>query len=55
VYLDQQVVLIDSAVSSAQNGGPGEHPGVRDGATVSEKLAVMPADRICSATTTAPQ
>jgi hypothetical protein len=55
VYLDQQIVLLDSAASSLQNGGPGEHPGVGDGATVSEKLAVLPADRICSATTAAPQ
>jgi len=55
VYLDQQIVLLDSATSSLQNGGPGEHPGVGDGATVSEKLAVLPADRICSATTAAPQ
>ena len=49
VYLDQQLVLLDSAGSSLQNGGPGEHPGVGDGATVSENLAVLPADRICSA------
>jgi Calcineurin-like phosphoesterase len=52
VYLDQQVVLLDSVASSLQNGGPGKHPG--DRATVSEKLAVIPADRICSATTAAP-
>jgi hypothetical protein len=55
VYLDQQLVLLDSAGSSLQNGRPGEHPGVGDGATVSEQLAVLPADRICSATTAAPQ
>ena len=55
VYLDQQIVLLDSAASSLQNGGPGEHPGVGDGTTVSEKLAVLPADRICSATTATPQ
>ena len=55
VYLDQQVVLLDSAGSSPQHGGPGEHPGVGDGATVSEKLAVLPADRICSAATAGPQ
>ncbi len=54
VYLDQQVVLLDSAGSAPQNGGPGEHSGVGDGTTVSEKLAVLPADRICSATTGAP-
>jgi hypothetical protein len=28
VYLDQQVVLLDSAGSSPQTGGPGEHPGL---------------------------
>jgi hypothetical protein len=55
VYLDQQIVLLDSAASLLQNGGPGEHPGVGDGTTVSEKLAVLPADRICSATTATPQ
>ena len=55
VYLDQQVVLLDSAGSSPQNGGPGEHPGVGDGTTVSENVAVLPADRICSAATAAPQ
>ncbi len=55
VYLDQQVVLLDSTGSSPQHGGLGEHPGVGDGATVSEKLAVLPADRICSAATAGPQ
>jgi hypothetical protein len=55
VYLDQQTVLLDSAASSVQNGGPGEHPGVGDGATAPGKLAAVPADRICSATTVAPQ
>jgi len=55
VYLDQQVVLLDSAGSSPPNGGPGEHPGVGDGTTVSEKVAVLPADRTCSAATAAPQ
>jgi hypothetical protein len=55
VYLDQQVVLLDSAGSSPQDGGPGEHAGVGNGAPVSEKLAVVPADRICSGTTAAPQ
>jgi hypothetical protein len=51
VYLDQQIVLLDSAGSSPQNGGPG----VGNGTTVSEKVAVSPADRICSGTTSAPQ
>jgi Calcineurin-like phosphoesterase len=54
VYPDQQVVLLDSAASSPQNRAPGEHPGVGDGATVSEKLADLSAGRICSATTAAP-
>jgi hypothetical protein len=51
VYLDQQVVLLDPAGSSAQAGGSG----VGDGTAVSEKVAVLPADRICSATTVGPQ
>jgi hypothetical protein len=51
VYLDQQVVLLDSAGPSPQIGGPG----VGNGTTVSEKLAVSPPDRICSGTTAAPQ
>ncbi len=55
VYLDQQVTFLDSAGSSPQDGGPGEHRGVGDGASVSEKQAVLPADRICSATTAGPQ
>jgi hypothetical protein len=55
VYLDQQVVLLDSAGSSPQNGGSGEHPELRDGATASKKLDVLPANRICSATTATPQ
>ncbi len=55
VYLDQQVVLLDSTGPSPQNGGSGERSGVGDGATASEKLAVLPADRICSGTAAAPQ
>src|SRR6267142_2825761 len=55
VYLDQQVALLDSAGSLPQNGGPGEHPGAGDGTTGSGKVAVLPADRICSGTTAAPQ
>jgi len=55
VYLDQQVVLLDSAGSSPQNAGAGEHPGVGNGTTGSGKLAVLPADRICSATAAAAQ
>jgi hypothetical protein len=55
VYLDQQVVLLDSTGSSPQDGGPGEHPLVGNGAKASEQAAVLPAERICSGTTTAPQ
>jgi hypothetical protein len=55
VYLDQEVVLLDSARSSSQDGVPREHPGVENGANVSEKVAALPADRICSATTAGPQ
>jgi hypothetical protein len=53
VYLDQQVVLLDSAGSLPQGGGPGEPAGVGNG--VSEKLTVLPADRMCSGTTATPQ
>ncbi len=55
VYLDQQVVLVDSAGSPAQDGVPAEHPRAQDGTAFSEKLAVLPADRMCSAITTAPR
>lgn len=55
VYLDQQVVLLDTAGSSPQDRGPGEHRAAGNGPTVSEKPAVLPADRICSATPPAPQ
>jgi hypothetical protein len=55
VYQDQQVVLVDPAGSSPQGGGPGEHRGVGDGASVSEKQAVLPAARICSGTAVTPQ
>ena len=55
VYLDQQVVFLDSTGPSPQNGGSGERSGMGDGATASEKLAVLPADRICSGTAAAPQ
>jgi len=56
VYLDQQVVLLDSAGSSPQNGGHAEHPGPGNVATGPEKPAVLPADPICSrATAAAPQ
>jgi hypothetical protein len=55
VYLDKQVVLLDSDGSSPQNGGPAGHPGPGNGAPVSEKLAVSPAGRACSGATAAPQ
>ncbi|HSY33543.1 MAG TPA: metallophosphoesterase [Verrucomicrobiae bacterium] len=55
VYLDQQVVLLDSTGSSAKDGGPGEHPSVGNGAKVSEKVAKSPAGGICSGATAAPQ
>jgi len=51
VYLDQQVVLLDPAGSSPQNLGRAEE----NGAPVSEKLAVLPANPICSGATAAPQ
>jgi hypothetical protein len=55
VYLDSQVLLFDSAGSAPQNGPSGEHQGAAEVATPAEKLAVLPADRICSATTAVPQ
>ncbi len=55
VYLDQQVVLLDPAKSSAQDGGSGQHVAAGDGPAVSEKPGVLPPDRICSAATAAPQ
>jgi hypothetical protein len=56
VYLDQQVVLLDSPPGfSLQGAWPGGHRGGEDGAAVAEKLTVLSPERICSATTTAPQ
>ncbi len=55
VYLDQQVMLLDSAGSLAQNGAPGEHPSVGSGAKDSEKVGSSPAGGICSGATVAPQ
>jgi hypothetical protein len=55
VYLDQQVVLLDPAGTSPHDAAPGEHSGAGNGATTSEKAAVAPADRICSAATARPQ
>src|ERR1700692_5137434 len=50
VYLDQQVVLLDSTGSSPQDGGPGKHALVGNGAKGSEKGGVLPAVNICSGT-----
>jgi len=55
VYMDEQVVLLDSAGPSPQNGGLGERPAVRNGATAPEKLEVLPPNRICSTPTATPQ
>jgi hypothetical protein len=55
VYMDEQVVLFDSALSPPQNGGSREHPAAGNGATAPEKLAILPADRICSSSTATPQ
>jgi hypothetical protein len=55
VYLDQQVVLLDSAATSPHDAAPGQHSDVGNGATASEKAAPAPADRICSAATAGPQ
>ena len=55
VYLDQEVVFLDSAGSSPQDGRPGGPAAMGNGATVSEKPGVLPAERICSGTTAAPQ
>jgi Calcineurin-like phosphoesterase len=55
VYLDQQVVLLDSTGSSPKDGGPEEHPLVGNAAKVSEKVAVLPTEGICSGTMAAPQ
>ncbi len=54
VYLDQQVVL-DPAGSAPQNGASPQHLVAEDAHAVSEKPGVLPADRICSAATAAPQ
>ena len=54
VYLDQQVVL-DPAGSAPQNGASPQRVVPEDAHAVSEKSGVLPADRICSAATAAPQ
>jgi hypothetical protein len=55
IYLDQQVVLLDSAGSSPQDRGAEEHSLTGNGAKVPEKAAILPAGGICSGTTAAPQ
>jgi hypothetical protein len=52
VYMDQQMVLLDSAASSPQNGGAGVHPTTGDATKVMEKPAVLPSEGICAATAT---
>jgi hypothetical protein len=55
-YMDQQVVLLDSAVSSPGRAGSGAPAGVAVATNISERPAVLPADGgICLATATAPQ
>ena len=55
-YMDQQVVLLDSAVSSPGKAGSGAPAGVEVATNISEKPAVLPSDSgICPATATAPQ
>jgi hypothetical protein len=55
VYLDQQVMLLDSTGSSPQDRGPGEHPLAGNGAKVPEKAGILPAGGICSGTVAAAQ
>jgi len=53
-YVDQQVVLIDSPVSSLEKAGSGAPAGNGNATKVSEKPgALRPGDRICPATATA--
>lgn len=55
LYLDQQVVLLDSHRVSFQGDGPGGHRGAQDAGTASEKESSSLPDRTCSAKTAAPQ
>jgi Calcineurin-like phosphoesterase len=55
VYLDQQVMLLDSAGSLPQDRGAGEHPLAGNGAKVPENAGILPAGSICSGTAAAPQ
>lgn len=55
-YMDQQAVLLDSAVPSPGKAGSSAPPGVGDATKISENSAVLPAgDGICPATAAAPQ
>ena len=51
VYLDQQVLLIDSAESSPKNGGLEEHSEGGGKATIAGDVTVLSPGSICSATT----
>jgi hypothetical protein len=55
VYLDQEVVLLDSAGSSPQEAAPGEHSPAGKATTPSEKASVSVANGVCSAATAGPQ
>jgi hypothetical protein len=55
-YLDEQVVLIDSAAPSPGKAGSGAPAGVADATKISEKPAVLPSvGSICPATSAPPQ
>ena len=55
-YLDEQVVLIDSAAPSPGKAGSGAPAGVADATKISEKPAVLPSvASICPATAAPPQ
>jgi len=55
-YMDQRVVLLDSAVPSAGKAGSGTAAGVQDAAKISENPAVSSAGNgICPATAATPQ
>ena len=55
VYLDKQVVLLDSGTPAPQNAGAAEHPGAGNGPTSSAKPADLPSGGICAGTAAAPQ
>ena len=55
-YMDQQVALLNSAVSSPGKAGSGAPEGVEDATKISDKPAALPAgDGICQATASASQ